>query len=87
MLALGYREYRSFYKKLWKDLEGQGFKINQYDPCITNKVVKGKQLTVTWHVDDLKVLHEDKTMVDEFIKWIKGKYKNLQNEAVKRQGA
>ena len=52
-----------FYKKLRNDLEENGFKINPYDLCVTKKqkkIVKGKQLTVTWHVDDLKISHKSK---------------------------
>lgn len=63
-----------FYKKLVKDLKNEGFVLNEYDPCVANKVVNGKQLTLTWHVDDLKVSHVDKTVVDEFIEWIQEKY-------------
>ena len=48
-----------FYNKLRKDLENVGFKINPYDPCVANKMVNGKQITVIWHVDDLKVSHVD----------------------------
>ena len=35
------------------------FKINPYDPYITNKMVEGSQMTVMWHVDDLKIFHKD----------------------------
>ena len=35
-----------------------GFKLNPYDPCVANKIVHGKQLTIAWHVDDLKVSHK-----------------------------
>lgn len=63
-----------FYKKLVKDLKNEGFVLNEYDPCVANKIVNGKQLTLTWHVDDLKVSHVDKTVVDEFIEWIQEKY-------------
>ena len=35
-----------FYEKLRGDLEGIGFKINPYDPCDENAVVKGQQMTV-----------------------------------------
>jgi len=48
-----------FYKKLVVDLEAYGFEINPYDPCVANKTVNGKQMTVVWHVDDLKVSHKD----------------------------
>jgi hypothetical protein len=42
------------YKKLRKELEDYGFKVNPYNPCMANKVTEGrKQMTVIWHVDDL----------------------------------
>ena len=44
-----------FYEKLVGDLEAYGFKINPYDPCVANKMIDRKQLTVFWHVDDLKI--------------------------------
>jgi hypothetical protein len=40
---------------------------NPYDLCVMNKMIKGKQLTVAWHVDDLKVSHVLSTVVDKFI--------------------
>lgn len=66
-----------FYKKLAGNLKEQGFKINPYDPCVANKMVNGKQLTVTWHVDDLKSSHVDAKENDKFIQWIKDKYEDL----------
>jgi hypothetical protein len=36
-----------FYKKLKKDLESLGFKINPYDPCVANQIIDGKQQMVT----------------------------------------
>ena len=44
-----------------------GFKINPYEPCMANKMVKGSQMTVTWHVDDLKVSHRDPKAVTVFL--------------------
>jgi hypothetical protein len=32
-----------FYKKFRKDLEGIGFKINDYDPCVANRIVDREQ--------------------------------------------
>ena len=63
-----------FYKKLRKDLESYGLKVNRYDPCIANKMVNGKQMTITWHVDDLKVSHVSEKAVDDFISWLETKY-------------
>ena len=59
-----------FYKKLRKDLESIGFKVNPYDSCVANRVVNGKQHTVTWHVDDLKSSHVDPKVNDDFLKWL-----------------
>ena len=40
----------------WEDLTSQlremGFEVNPYDNCVGNKVIKGSQCTITWHVDD-----------------------------------
>jgi hypothetical protein len=41
-----------FYEKLCGDLKGYGFILNPYDPCVVNKMVGARQITVSWHVDD-----------------------------------
>jgi hypothetical protein len=56
-----------FWEKLTGKLLEWGFTANPYDPCVMNKVVKGTQLTVAWHVDDLKVSHVKPSVVDQFI--------------------
>ena len=56
-----------FYKKLRKELEEMGFMVNPYDPCVASKMVKGSQMTVTWHVDDLKISHKKEDEVTKFI--------------------
>jgi predicted CoA-binding protein len=43
-----------YYNFFWKDLEGQGFKINPYNPYVAYRTIEGTQHTVTWHMDDLK---------------------------------
>jgi hypothetical protein len=55
-----------FYNKIVANLESDGFVLNPYDPCVANKIVNGKQMTVCWHVDDLKVLHCDPAEVTIF---------------------
>jgi hypothetical protein len=62
------RAARLFWDKLTTTLEGWGFVINPYDVCMVNKTINGKQCTVTWHVDDLKISHADRQVVDDFIK-------------------
>jgi hypothetical protein len=63
-----------FYKKLLRDLKDRGFVVNPYDPCVAKKTINGKQFTITWHVDDLKLSHVDVKVVDEMISWLKSIY-------------
>ncbi len=58
---------RLFWEKLKGKLEEWGFTINPYDLCVANKMVDGKQCTVTWHVDDLKISCALKGVVDRLI--------------------
>jgi hypothetical protein len=55
-----------FYNKLVADLESNGFVLNPYDLCVANKIVNRKQMTVCWHVDDLKVSHSNPAQVTIF---------------------
>ena len=66
-----------FYKKFVSDLEKEGFKLNPHDPCVANEMVNGEQLTLTWHVDDVKASHEEKKVIDEFVEWIGTKYEDV----------
>jgi hypothetical protein len=66
-----------FYQRFIGDLATIGFKLNPYDPCVANKIVNGKQLTVVWHVDDLKISHQDHNVVTRMITWLKKTYERL----------
>jgi hypothetical protein len=63
-----------FYRKLVVDLESDGFVLNPYNPCVANKVVNGKQMTVCWHVNDLKVSHCNQNQVTIFGERLSKKY-------------
>ncbi len=63
-----------FYRKLVADLTSLGFKINPYDPCVANKVINGKQMTICWHVDDLFIGHVDPKVVTTFLDWLAKRY-------------
>ena len=66
---------RLFWERLSAFLiEDNGFERNPYDFCVVNKLVNGKQLTVVWYVDDLKVSHADSTVVDVMIESIKQEF-------------
>ena len=58
-----------FYYKLTKALLSYGFDLNPYNPCVVNKMVNGEQLTVCWHVDDLKSSHIDPKVNEKFLQW------------------
>ena len=53
----------------------EGFVINgfpnPYDPCVINKEIDGSQMTITWHVDDLQVLHKDPRRIVEVAEKLK----------------
>ena len=36
-----------------------GFKVKFCDPCVANKILNVKQMTIVWHVNDLKIPHVD----------------------------
>ena len=44
-----------------------GFTLNPYDPCVANKMIDGHQMTVTWHVIDLKILHKNGREISKII--------------------
>jgi hypothetical protein len=73
-----------FYRKLKTDLINYGFEINPYDPCVANKIVNGHQMTVSWHVDDLKTSHMSAKVLEEFIDWIKAQYGSIGEVKVTR---
>ena len=63
-----------FWKDLTTELKGWGFTINPYDECVANKTINGKQCTVLWHVDDLKISHVDSGVVDSILEKLNGRY-------------
>jgi hypothetical protein len=60
-----------------KDLKSVGFKINPCDPCLANKMVRGKQLSVVWHVNNLKVSHVSAAIFAKMADWLKSTCKRL----------
>jgi hypothetical protein len=56
-----------FYQKLSKQLTDWDYVQNDYDPCTFNKVVNGEQVTIQFHVDDLKISHKEQDVLDEIL--------------------
>ena len=65
-----------YYKNFRTDIENIGYKVNPYDVCVVNKRINGKQHTITWHVDDVKAIHVNPKVNDNFHKLYKEKYRN-----------
>lgn len=51
-----------------------GFVMNQYNRCVVNKVINGKQCTIVWHVDDLKISHINPSTITKMIQLLDDKY-------------
>ena len=56
------------------DIKAIGFRVNVHDTCVANNMICNKQMTITWHVYDLKVYHDDRDIVGAFVKWTKETY-------------
>jgi hypothetical protein len=63
-----------YYKKFRKDIESIGFEVNPYDPFIANRIVNGKQHTVSWHANDLKSSHVNNKVNNQFLQWLEKTY-------------
>jgi len=48
--------------------------INNYNRCMANKMINGKRCTIIWHVNDLKISHKDKAVVDDILKKLNDKF-------------
>jgi hypothetical protein len=58
---------RLFYDKLRAFLESIKFVVNDYDECTFNKMIDGKQCTIQFHVDDLKISHVKQSVLNDVI--------------------
>ena len=63
-----------FWKLLSNTPQEWGFIINEYDRCIANKMIDGKQCTIIWHINDLNLSHVKKAVVDNVLKKLNKKF-------------
>jgi hypothetical protein len=63
-----------FWKLLSSKLVLWGFTINPYDWCVANKMIDGKQCTVLWHVNNLKISHISEDVNTDIIKIINDEF-------------
>jgi hypothetical protein len=66
-----------YYRKFSDSLTEQGYVANPYDPCVWNKVIKGKQSTICFHVGDFKISHASKKVNDINIEWLRRDYESI----------
>jgi hypothetical protein len=66
-----------YYRKFVKSLTAIGFTLNPYDPCVANKMIRGKQMTICFHVDDCKLSHVKTKEVDKMIKHLRDEYESI----------
>jgi hypothetical protein len=65
-------------RKFRKSLTGIGSEFNPYDPCVANKVINEKQMTICFqHVDDCKLSHKSPKVMDNMIKWLGQEYESI----------
>jgi hypothetical protein len=66
------------YKKFVTDKKNYAspFIINPFDPCVANGTISGLQMTVTWHVHDLKFSHVHPFHVTKFCRYFASIYGN-----------
>jgi hypothetical protein len=60
-----YVQQDSLYEMLTHKLQERGFHFHQYDCCVANMIVNGKQLAVI--VDNLKVSKKDVEVLSNFL--------------------
>jgi Reverse transcriptase (RNA-dependent DNA polymerase) len=75
-----------FWKLLSQELKNMGFEVNPYDVCVMNKMINGKQCTILWHVDDLKISHVEAEVVTEIISKIEAIFGSLDAPVTKTRG-
>ena len=60
-----------FWKELPKFITADlGFTMNPFDSCVANKIIDGKQCTILWHVDDIKMSHVSQEGLESIMKRI-----------------
>ena len=61
-------------QKVAKHLQDKDFVCNDYDMCTFNKMVNGNQLTIQFHVDDLKASHHDPDVLRDIVNWLRKEF-------------
>ena len=57
-----------------RDTTGVGFHTKSIRKMCSQKNIEGKQCTIIWHVDDLKISHTNKDVVENILKKLNDKF-------------
>ena len=60
-----------YYKNFRRIIEYEGYEFNPYGPCVANKIIKGIQINVCFHLDYIKLSHKRPKVVGKTIKRLK----------------
>ena len=63
-----------WYNTFKSKLEHMRFEKNPCDPWIVNKKINNKQCTIFWYVVDIKILHQDYSIVSKVIEEIESNF-------------
>jgi hypothetical protein len=66
-----------WYEHIKSTLNTAGYVSNEYDACVFNKTVNGKQISVVLYVDDLFVTCEDSNLIEELLQVLRSTYKTI----------
>jgi hypothetical protein len=72
-----------WYDELSTFLKSQGFKPNPLDPCVMNKVVGARMITIILYVDDILIMSEHKEDIGRLIKVLTDKWEEVTVETGK----
>ena len=63
-----------------------GYEQNPYDSCTFNKMTNGKQLTIQFHIDDLKCSHLEQSTLDNLVKELNSVFCTSKKELAETKG-
>jgi hypothetical protein len=66
-----------YYRKFVKSLTDIDFIINPFDQCVANKIIEGQQMTICFHLDDCKLSHRKKKLMDQMIMCLWQEYESI----------
>ena len=54
--------------------EKHGFMQNEYDWYVMNKMMSGRQCSVAWYVDDIKISHDNRWVLEDLLTLVNDKF-------------